>query len=132
MAYVSAIFSSLLGGYLTLFGEDVQDYVGYIFVGIAVISLVLTVLRYSHLLGYNNSDGTIIKATVTKVFYYRGTKRVTFIYNVQGEDFKKVNVLNYSRATREIQKEQEIDIYVKKDNPKQALIREFYFDQEAA
>lgn len=129
MGYVMVIFTSILGLYLTLTGEDVEDIVGYIFVAVAFLGLILTIVRYFYLIGYNNSECVIVKATVTRIFYYRGTKRITFVYNVQGEEFKKTNVVNYTRATREIHKEQEIEVYVKVENPKKALIREFYFDQ---
>lgn len=129
MAYVETIFTVLLGVYLTMFSEDTPDYIGYIFVGFGLVGLILTALRYFNLMGYNNSETVIIKATVIKILYYRGTKRITFVYNIQGEEFKKTNVVNYTKATRDIQKEQEIDICIKVENPKKALIREFYFDQ---
>ena len=62
--------------------------------------------------------------------YYRGTKRIKFGYKYQGINYSKTNMINYTRLTRNIEKESIVDIYVKSEKPKQALLKDFYFETE--
>ncbi|MCK5732206.1 MAG: hypothetical protein KAH13_04245 [Tenericutes bacterium] len=128
----SLAISILIGIYLYFISKDTEKYIGFIFLGISGLAIILLVGRLLYLSSVGKAELIECKAKVIRTFYYRGTKRVKFTYLVDGIEYTKVNTLNHLRDTRSINKEDELDIYVNNSKPKQALIKDFYFDIETS
>ena len=122
--------SALIGIYLYFISKDIKEYVGLIFLGVCGLSILLLGIRLLYLKSFDKAELISCKAKVIRTFYYRGTRRIKYTYSIDGIEYNKVNILNHLRATRNINKEDEIDILVKNSNLKQALIKDFYFGLE--
>ena len=122
--------SVLIGIYLYFIEKNLEAYVGLIFLGVCGLSIVLLGIRLLYLKSFDKSELIECKAKVIRTFYYRGTRRIKYEYSIDGIEYKKVNVLNHLRASRNINKDDEIDIYVKNSNLKRSLIKDFYFGLE--
>lgn len=125
---MSFIISLGLSIYLTFFGEEGYPVIGYVFFGVTFVELVLLVIRIFYFKSFNQNVA-LYKAVVTKAFYYRGTKRIRFVYTIDGKEYTKRNAVIYTKGTRDLSIGDEVDVFVKVKMPNQALIRDFYFDE---
>lgn len=126
---LSFVITLAVSIYFFISGAD-QPYVMYIFGGLTIIAFVSLVARFIYLLSFKPDSIELIEAKVISTMYYRGTKRIKFSYQYQGINYSKTNMINYTRLTRNIEKESIVDIYVKSEKPKQALLKDFYFETE--
>lgn len=126
----SLAISVIIGIYLYFISKETEQYVGLIFLGIALAGLILFLGRLLYLSSIGKSELVECKAKVIRTYYYRGTKRIKFNYSLDGIEYTKINVLNSLRDTRNINTNDEFDIYVNSAKPKQALIKDFYFSVE--
>lgn len=99
----------------------------YFFYGVAALSLLGVLLRYFYLSSFG-LDLILTQATIQRIFYNRGMKIVTCTYKVNGITYKKRYAINYTKAVRDYQREDVLDILVKQEKPKHSLIRDLYFD----
>jgi hypothetical protein len=97
--------------------------------GIGIISIILLLIRLLILLSFKAED-KVYKAKVIKIFTYRSSKHIKFVYTIDGIDYTKKNVLLSSKFSRKINKDDEIEIYVSQFNQAKALIIEAYFETE--
>ncbi len=126
---LSFVITLAVSIYFFISGAD-QSYVMYIFGGLTIIAFVSLVARFIYLLSFKPDSIELIEGKVISTMYYRGTKRIKFGYKYQGINYSKTNMINYTRLTRNIEKESIVDIYVKSEKPKQALLKDFYFETE--
>ncbi|HOO44286.1 MAG TPA: hypothetical protein PKU69_04360 [Bacillota bacterium] len=123
---INAVVIAVLAVVLLLKSPQVN--IHWIFFGISGVAFILMPIRYLWLKSFAVNTVSI-KATIIKLFYYRGSKILRYEYNYQGEYYKGTAVLKYNSFSREMKKGEEIDIVIKENHPKSSLIRELYFNQ---
>jgi|LGOV01.1.fsa_nt_gb hypothetical protein len=122
------IFCILLVVFLAM-PENSSDLGIYLILGFNVLSLSVLLIRLLLIMNFK-TDNKIYKAKVIKVFTYRSTKHITFTYMVDGAEYSKRNALLSSKFSRNIFKEDEVEVFVSLTNPAKALIKEAYFETE--
>jgi hypothetical protein len=125
---VSVLFAIMLVIYLVM-PDEVSSLGLYVIIGIDAVSIIMLFIRFIILLSFKSED-KVYKATVIKTFVYRSSRHIKFVYTIDGVDYTKKNVLLSSKFSREINKDDEIEIYVSQSNTAKALIIEAYFETE--
>ncbi|MBI9009009.1 MAG: hypothetical protein JEZ05_03175 [Tenericutes bacterium] len=108
---------------------DISELGTYLILGLSAGSFIVVVIRILLILSFK-PDNRTYKAKITKIFTYRSTKHITFEYTVDSSEYKKRNALLSTKFSRNLCKDDEIEIYVSQTNPAKALIKEAYFDSE--
>lgn len=135
LKYDGVMFSALMTLFVSIvitvilyfYGDENREIINYIFLAVIGLSLVLFTYRFIVLASFNNAELDLVKAEVVSSWYYRGSKRITFSYIYQNQQFKALNIVLNKSATRDIRKGDEISVFIKVNSPKKALIRELYF-----
>jgi hypothetical protein len=135
LKYDGIMFSALMTLFVSIvitvilyfYGDENREIINYIFLAVIGLSLVLFTYRFIVLASFNNAELDLVKAEVVSSWYYRGSKRITFSYIYQNQQFKALNIVLNKSATRDIRKGDEISVFIKVNSPKKALIRELYF-----
>lgn len=101
---------------------------GFLIIGLwFVLSVFFFIIRVIQLLRFK-SDRRPYLAEVTKVFTYRGAKRITYIYKVDNVEYKSGNFVMVNKYSKQIYKGDQVEINISETNPKNAFIRNIYFD----
>jgi len=124
---ISAGIFFVMGIVLYFLPKSTEDYIPYLFIGLAALTGILALLR---ILLLNNfvAENMVYKATVIKRTTYRSTRYIKFEYTVDGVTYKKTNVLFANKNSKGYYKGDEVEILISAKNPKKALIRDIYFD----
>ncbi len=122
-AFISAIVTILVG--IVLYFSRPEDQTYLIFGSIALVAVFIFAIRYI-LLTTQVVDCREVQGTITRAFYYRGAKRLTYTYIVDGATYKGKAFINITNASRGLEKDETVDLLVKNNNPKSSLIAEFY------
>ncbi|MGB8982186.1 MAG: DUF3592 domain-containing protein [Anaerolineales bacterium] len=71
-------------------------------------------------------DGIETQGTVTATRFFRGRGRIEYAYSLQGQKFVSSNAVNRTQYTRELSEGQQVTVFMDRDNPKRAFLKEVY------
>ncbi|MBU0996604.1 MAG: hypothetical protein KKE16_01000 [Firmicutes bacterium] len=122
-----SVFTIIIGGGIGLYlviGE-VKDYWGYVFAGLAFLSLIRAIVRiiFIHKMF---SIGTEIDAEVIKVFFYRSRASIKFDYTFESVKFSRSNFLLRNSKSNKLPVGTKIKILVDPSKPTNVLILDVY------
>lgn len=108
---------------------QLKDYgAHYYIIGAGSVLFLLVLLRYLYL-KYSFLNAEIITASITKTWYYRGSKVVKYEFPFNGKMIIKRALINYNRETKHLEKEEKVEIAYRPNNPRMAIIFDLYFDR---
>jgi hypothetical protein len=97
----------------------------YVAVALSTFSLAIMVWRYQ-IIQALFSNGTLVSATVTDLWFYRGRGRIDFAFNFRGHEYLSGNDVVPSINTRAMRVGDRINVLIDPENPLRAIIQVLY------
>lgn len=104
----------------------IKDFVALPFISLVpIVVLVLGFLRLNVLKSYF-SKGIDTKGTIVDVWFMKDRGRVTYSYEIDDQKFTRANAIMKTKETKTLVKGETVDILVKHDAYKKAIIKHLY------
>ena len=92
---------------------------------ITVLGLIVLIWRLQDIRSLF-MKGNEVPGVITKIGFFRGRGRVTYVYTYQGKKYESSNAIQATKFTKSLSQGQNVTIMVDPDKPKHAFIRELY------
>lgn len=112
-------------GYYFFVGDNSAQFFMFLSAIITVIAVPFFLWRYRSISSVFE-DGMESQGTITAISFFRGRGRVNYVYNFQGQEYGSGNTINRTKYTKDLRVGQQVSIFVDRENPKRAFIKQIY------
>jgi len=120
-------FAIIIGGGIGLYlvYGSIKDYWGFVFVGIAFLSLVRAIVRLIYIFKMFKI-GIEVEAKIVKVFFYRSRATLKFDYTFESASYSNSNFLLRNSKSIKLSAGTQVSVLVDPSKPMKALIVSVY------